>query len=123
MDRRELTDHHDGHGLNDSIAIYADDRDANAGGASHEYECFIGAEQVANIQFQHGARHEPTSTAGITEAVLLSILIDRLRDFQAGPFACRENAIQITHLEETLHWTRARADARAKRGVLGKNIK
>jgi hypothetical protein len=51
---------------------------------------------------------------------MLVAMIDRLRGFQAGPFACRENAIILTKLEECLHWTRARADARAKRGVLGK---
>jgi len=53
----------------------------------------------------------------------LAILIDRLRGFQAGPYACRENAIQLTKLEETLMWTKERAHARAKRGVLGKNVK
>jgi hypothetical protein len=74
---------------------------------------------IARIQFQKGPRNEPTSTPGVTEAAIIAVLIDRLRCFQAGPYACRENAIQLTKLEETLHWTKARADARAKRGVLG----
>ena len=114
---RTLVDHHDGHGLNESITIGADG--PGPGGASHRYTLTIGEHRVGFLQFQEGPRHVPESTPGATEAALLAILIDRLRGFQAGPYACRENAIQLTKLEETLHWARARADARAKRGVLG----
>lgn len=114
---RGIDTHHDGHGLNESIRIEADE--PGPGGASHHYELTIDGEIVAMIQFQEGPRNEPGSTAGVTEAALLAVLIDRLQMFQAGPYSCRENAIQLTKLEETLHWTKARADARAKRGVLG----
>jgi hypothetical protein len=113
--------HHDGHGLNESIAIISDAPDQS--GASHLYELFIGGEPVAHIQFQKGPRNVEGSTPGATEAALYAVLIDRLRGFQSGPYGCRENAIQLTKLEETLHWTKARADERAKRGVLGKNAK
>ena len=120
---RELTDHHDGHGLNEAIRITTDEPDAS--GAAHRYSfdidhCFCHA---GDIQFQQGPRNEPTSTVGVTEAALLTVLIDRLRGFQSGPYSCRENAIQLTKLEECLHWTKARADERARRGVLGKNAK
>ena len=114
---REITDHHDGHGLNESLILEADE--LGPGRASHQYVVRIGDHQVAKVQFQEGPRNVEGSIEGCTEAVLLAILIDRLRGFQAGPYPCRENAIQLTKLEETLHWTRARADARAKRGVLG----
>jgi hypothetical protein len=116
--------HHDGHGLNESIVILSDEPDVeNGGGAAHHYTATINGKQVLDVQFQHGPRNEAGSTPGVTEAVLLGILIDRLRGFQDGPFSCRENAIQLTKLEECLHWTKARADARAKRNVLGKNLK
>ena len=118
-----LIDHHDGHGLNESIEITSDDRDPNAGGASHVYDFTIAGQSVGHLQFQHGARNVPGSVPGLTEAAVFVAAIDRYRAFQAGPFACRENAIILTKLEECLHWTRARADARAKRGVLGKNEK
>lgn len=127
---REIVDHHDGHGLNESIHIVADA--PSNGGASHRYDLSIAAGPDGNpgevqligfVQFQQGARNEPGSTPGATEAALLAILIDRLRGFQAGPFACRENAIQLTKLEETLMWTKERAHARARRGVLGKEAK
>lgn len=123
---RTITEHHDGHGLNESIVLQADAADGS--GASHRYTAYIEQPeadgwQVASVQFQKGPRNVEGSIAGMTEAALLAILIDRLKGFQAGPYSCRENAIQLTHLEECLHWTKARADERARRGVLGHNAK
>ncbi len=118
---RLLTHHHDGHGLNEKIRIETDAPDAS--GAAHSYDIQIDGTTVGSIQFQKGPRKDPGSTPGVTEAALLAVLIDRLEGFQAGPFSCRENAIQLTKLEEVLHWTRHRADARARRGVLGENTK
>ena len=118
---REIKTHHDGHGLNESIKIWADDADGS--GASHDYNMNIHGDIVASIQFQQGPRDVEGSVPGITEAALLAVLIDRMRGFQSGPYSCRENAIILTKLEECLHWTKARADERAQRGVLGTNAK
>lgn len=118
---RTLTEHFDGHGLNDSITLTSDEPDKS--GAAHCYQATIEAAPVLVIQFQKGPRNEPASIPGATEASVIAVLIDRLRGFQAGPYACRENAIILTKLEECLMWTRARADARARRGVLGQWIK
>ena len=122
-----ITTHHDGHGLNEQLLISHDERDVEkGGGASHRYmvEHIPGDERasavVASIQFQHGPRDVKGSKPGITDAAMLGIVIDRYRAFQAGPFACRENALVLTKLEEALHWMKHRADERAKRGVLGK---
>jgi len=127
-----ITDHHDGHGLNELCIIEKDEPDhERGGGASHKYminrQLVVGGDHVAEpalisaayIQFQCGPRHERASTPGIVEAALLAVLIDRMRSFQAGPFACRENALVQTKLEEAMHWLKHRADARARRGVLG----
>ena len=118
---RTIDEHYDGHGLNESIEIRTDDPDQS--GAAHNYEAWINNTRVAAVQFQKGPRNVEGSTSGMTEAAVLVVLIDRLRGFQAGPYSCRENAIQLTKLEEVLHWTKAHADARARRGVLGHNIK
>jgi len=118
---RTIDLHHDGHGLNESIVIQADDLGTD--GASHLYELSINDKPIAYIQFQRGPRNVTGSTPGATEAAILAVLIDRLQGFQAGEYRCRENAIQITKLEEALHWTKARADDRAKRKVLGTNAK
>jgi len=116
---RQITKHHDGHGLNESINILADDPDQS--GASHVYMGSIEAAPVLTLQFQKGPRGELGSTPGVTEAAVLAVLIDRLKGFQEGPYACKENAIILSGLEDCLHWTKARADERASRGVLGKN--
>lgn len=123
-----ITHHHDGHGLNDSILISCDERDPDNGNASHYYmvdhvgvPCEEGGGRLAHVQFQHGPRDEPDSKTGCTDAVLLAIVLDRYEGFQSGQFKCRENAMVITKLEEALHWMKHRADARARRGVLGKN--
>jgi hypothetical protein len=126
-----ITDHHDGFGLAESMNIQRCDA-AGPGGASHLYTVGIETpghggpdpeppdlEMVARIQFQKGGRHDAGSTPGIIDPVLVAILLDRLRSFQAGDYACRENALAITKLEEALHWMQHRARERAKRGVLG----
>ena len=102
------------------------------GGANHRYEfkrTLVG-EEVANavakvgfLQFQCGARGAGGSTPGMTTAAVLAALIDHLKAFQSGAYPSRETALVITKLEEALHWTRARADERAARGVLGKEAK
>jgi len=120
--------HVDGLGLNDRITIYADQRDPDAGNASHKYRALMDEEGgfgslVADVSFQHGPRDVEGSTSGITDAVLLAILLDRFKGFQAGPFACRENALVITKLEEAHQWMRERAWTRHRQGVLGKNLK
>lgn len=119
---RQITDHHDGHGLTESLIIEADG--PGPGGASHHYRVHIqvdGAKlfDVAEVQFQKGPRLETGSTPGVVESVLLAIVIDRMRSFNAGDYRCRENALVMTKCEEALHWLKARADERARRGVLG----
>ena len=99
-----------------------------AGNACHEYMIHrrvfpVGeAEQVipiANIQFQHGPRNEEGSTTGVLDQDLLEIVRDRLKAFQTGDYATRENACALTHIEEALMWMNKRAEDRAERGVLG----
>ena len=119
----QITTHHDGHGLNDAIMLECDERDPNAGGASHDYTAMLYGDIVLNAQFQHGPRHEAGSKPGITDAVLLAVIKDRYEAFQAGPFSCEENQRVLEHLDAALAEMRARADARASRGVLGKNEK
>ena len=120
--RDDITDHHDGHGLLETMEIKRLD-DKGPGGAHHRYEVRIpnreGYEVSTRIQFQRGPREEPDSIPGILEPVLLAIVMDRLKAFQAGEYACRENAIALTKIEEALLWMKRRADNRAKRGVLG----
>lgn len=124
MPNKQLTDHHDGHGLNESIVLTGTDEVA---GVCHRYGATIqdvnGTYNVLEISFQRGPRNVEGSIPGVTEMAVIAVVIDRLRGHQAGPYATRENAIALTKCEEALMWMRQRADNRAKRGVLGTNQK
>ena len=75
------------------------------------------------IQFQNGARKEENSIHGVLDTDLLEIVRDRLKAFQEGQFATRENAIALTHIEEALMWMNRRVEDRIERNVLGTNNK
>lgn len=113
---------------NDLLTITVVDK-PGAGGANHLYtiggfnsstnESNSGpAYQMADILFQNGPIPEK-GVNGVTHEALIAIVIDRLRSFQAGPYACRENAIALTKLEEAQHWLHSRTLARMRRGVEG----
>ena len=101
------------------------DGDPGPGNAYHVYNIYKAGEadkrgELLNVvMFQKGPRNDPRSWAGVLDGDLLEIVRDRLRMFQAGPFACRENACALTHIEEALMWMNRRAEERAARGVLG----
>lgn len=92
------------------------------GGANHVY--FISAERgeetaICSVVFQKGGLAEGPLN-GISDEALMTVLADRLRSFQAGPYSCRENAVALTHLETALLWLGKRTLDRERRGVEGK---
>jgi hypothetical protein len=122
--QRKLTDHRL-NGLNESIDIFVMD-EPGPGGACHEYMLVLtpalGADHneviSSTIEFQKGPIAE-AGMNGFTQEALLVVVIDRLRCFQAGQYACRENAIALTKLEEALMWLQKRTRDRLARGVEG----
>jgi hypothetical protein len=112
---------------NDRLKITVLD-EPGAGGACHKYMVTLpdwqrdpdgaNAKGVWNIDFQNGPINE-AGVNGLTHEVLLAILIDRMRSFQAGQYACRENAIALTKMEEAQQWLQARTKGRMARGVEG----
>lgn len=78
-----------------------------------------------SINWQNGPlgrgtdRQEPNGAfvEGVIEAARQRI--DFYQKASGGKFACRENALAITKLEEALHWLNARTQAREKRAVEG----
>jgi hypothetical protein len=46
-----------------------------------------------------------------------------MRGFQSGQFACRDNAVALTKLEEAMMWLQKRTRDRMSRGVEGVNVK
>jgi hypothetical protein len=73
------------------------------------------------IHFQNGPRKEKGSVQGILDTDLLEIVLHRLKSFQNGPYATRENAITITKIEEALLWMNKRVEDRVEAGTLGTN--
>ena len=125
---REIHDHKV-NPANDQLQILVTD-EPGAGGANHRYEV-SGFDARTNpshqvpegrtkkvVLFQNGPIAE-VGVNGLTHEALIAIVIDRLRSFQAGPYACRENALALTKLEEAQHWLHHRTRARMIRGVEG----
>jgi len=76
----------------------------------------------STVLFQSGPIKE-FGINGVTQEALLAIVIDRLRSFQAGPFACDENAVALKFCENALQVLQTRTRLRMARGVEGTNQK
>lgn len=111
--------------------VYAGEK--GVGGASHDYMIVkagcveVGEDTITvnpedileTIHFQEGARKDPNAMHGVLDSDLLEIVRDRLKGFQSGEFATRENACALTHIEEALMWMNKRVEDRIERNVLG----
>ena len=75
-----------------------------------------------HLQFINKVKQEDgalvTVADGTTNEEVLRVLIDRMKYLQAR-MSCRENAIVITKLEESLMWLEKRTADRNARGVEG----
>ena len=126
---RELTSH-EVNGLNEALQIDVLD-EPGQGNACHNYTIFVpndahnhelNASVVCNIHFQDGPIAE-VGVNGISNEALLAVVEDRLKGFQSGEFACRENAIALTKLQEAMMWLQKRTRDRIARGVEGTHTK
>lgn len=123
---RELTSHKV-NGCNDGLTLEALDG-PGPGGASHHYRVKGPEKQVLGIgmvpsfeqtvRFQNGPLKE-SGINGTTHEVLLSIIEDRLLGFQAGPYACEDNAEALSHIQAAQAVLKRRTEARLARGVEG----
>ena len=125
---RELLDHKTGREGEVHVNVVDE---PGQGNANHEYNIYfphdnhnqeLNASMCQRISFQNGPIKE-NDVNGVTNESLMAIVIDRLRGFQSGEFACRENAVALTKLEESLMWLKKRTQDRIVRGVEGTNNK
>ena len=121
---RQLTDHIvENDSVNHQLQIEVMD-EPGAGGANHRYEIRKPHGEGANfpllcaVHFQNGPIRE-AGINGVTHEALLAIVIDRLRSFQAGPYANEHNAAALTDLEHALLMLRVRTMERIARNVEG----
>lgn len=73
---------------------------------------------LGHVQFQEGPIKE-AGVNGVMNEDLLAMVLCRLEHFQQSEFACRENAMAITKIEEALLWLRKRTMGREQRGIEG----
>ena len=99
------------------------------GNANHEYEINRVVDEtcctkhtLGVVSFQDGPIKE-AGVNGVMNEDLIAIVIDRMRGFQSGDYACRDNALALTKLEEALMWLRNRTNEREARGVEGTHTK
>jgi len=81
-------------------------------GTGHDYPV------ACCIEFQNGPILE-AGVNGISQEALLAIVEDRLLGFQSGPYACRDNAVALTKIQEAMMWLQKRTRERMARGVEG----
>lgn len=129
---REINDHKI-NPANDTLKIEVMD-EPGSGGANHRYQISgfnVGSNpsedekmpvNYVTILFQNGPIGE-VGVNGVTQEALLAIVADRLRCFNKGPFASRENALALTKVEEAMHWLQQRTLERMRRGVEGTHQK
>ena len=107
-------------GTDEHTEVFAVD-ERGPGNANHVYEIKMTANEISKtelIRFQNGPIKE-NGKNGIHNEDLIAIVIDRLRGFQSGDFACRDNALALTKLQEALFWLRNRTNERKSRGIEG----
>lgn len=120
---RELFEHKSGlaDDASDQIGVFVMDN-PGPGNACHSYEIAIGktGPRVGFVNFQKGPLQENDFNGCSNESVL-AIVVDRLKGFQSGPYACRENALALTKIQEAIMWLHQRTKERSTRGVEGTN--
>ena len=103
---------------NDTLIIAVVDEPGH-GGANHQYVIESGDfPNMLRIEFQNGPINK-VGVNGVTHEALLAILCDRMRGFQAGPYACADNGEALEHMEKAQIALQRRTRERMARDVEG----
>lgn len=109
-----------------NLKLYAHDEVSSGGGCSkYSVEWNVNSDGVAegyiDVNFQHGPVKE-VGINGVSNEILLEMVIDRLKGFQAGTFKSILNSAALSSIQEGLAILYSRTKDREARGVEGKNI-
>lgn len=63
---------------------------------------------LGSIDFQDGQIIDGKGINGVMDENLIAIVISRLEGFQSSKFACKENDIALTKLQEAMLWLKNR---------------
>jgi len=119
---------HQVNGLNELVTIQIVDK-PGPGGARHHYKLQLRRPGLTpgspgplvkecHIEFQNGAILE-RGPNGWTQEALLAIVAHRLMCFQTGPFACKENADALQHVQAAMETLQSRTQRRVAAGTEG----
>jgi hypothetical protein len=123
---REIVEHCLGT-LNENLLLLAKERGGVPGAPCDYYILNRASHPIGGgftpvfLGFQKG--NPADGINGISQEVLLAVVLDRLRVMQAGEFSCVHNAFAVELLKEALGWLQQRERERAKRGVSGLPVK
>ena len=100
--------------------VFCEDKENQQYGAPHHFEGRKAetGEVLQTVDFQCGPIKE-CGVNGLNNEDLLLMVLTRLNAFQDTEFKCRENALAITKIEESLMWLRKRTTEREMRNVEG----
>jgi hypothetical protein len=116
---------HEVTGAASGIKVTADSRNLQNGNASHTYLCSWleseGTQCHSYIHLQEGPIAE-VGINGITNEILLAIVIDRLEGFQTSKYACEENASALAYLKDGLGMLQYRTKRSIAREVEGTSV-
>jgi hypothetical protein len=91
------------------------------GESCHTFKALWGEGEGVTIQFQHGARGAPGSTAGLFDDDLLAVIEARMSFFQRTPNACAENAEVLALVQAARQVLGKRLALRVTQGVFEQN--
>lgn len=115
MKTRRIDAHKDGSFLNQLIEIEALG-EPGKGGANHTYMIRSGGPAGCGHQIQFQSKDPADGIDGLSMEALLAICADRLVGFQAGTFACDENANALACIHRAAHFLAERTRARIAGG-------
>jgi hypothetical protein len=111
--------------LNRAITIFAEEPEDEGAPTRYSIRVALPPTSVSDVvavelNFQRGAvGADGSSINGISDEALIEVLIDRLKVFQAGKWACETNRTALSHLEKALAALEDRTAKRRSAGVEG----
>lgn len=93
-------------------------RTRNAGFPADDFTQKINGKEVLHVKFQTGGTANNEKNGVFIEDLII-LAITKLESYQKD-LPCRENALAITKLEESIQWLTSRKAEREVRGVYGK---
>lgn len=106
------------------VKVFHEDEKEMSYGTLHQFQ-FKNAgsgEYLGELRFQKGGKKE-VGINGVSDEVILAIVLERFKHIQNGDYANRETAIAATKIEEALLWLKKRTIERTEKGIEGTNRK